>query len=207
MTRERLWIRAGSALLVASLWALGARAQDSDCLKCHEALVRKANVHAATQIGCAACHANLDASVVPHKVNGKIARGLSAEVPELCQGCHERKSFEGKVTHAPVASGQCLTCHDPHASEQAGLLRKAGAALCLDCHSEVTKKPHVLAGFSGRGHPLGNQPKATVAQDPLRPGRPFYCASCHDPHRADYPRLARFDSKSTIGICRNCHKI
>lgn len=178
-----------------------------DCLKCHRALTEKKNVHPAVQMGCAACHADLDASVLPHKIKGKLAKGLAAEPPELCQRCHDRKLFEGKFTHAPAAAGLCATCHDPHASDHPRLWRKAGAALCLDCHSEIANRPHVLAGFAGRGHPLGNEQRPSVAQDPLRPGRPFYCGSCHEPHRADYARLTRFDAKSATGFCQNCHKM
>jgi predicted CXXCH cytochrome family protein len=193
------------ALLLAAACALPALAQEVDCLQCHRALIEKKNVHPAVQMGCAACHADLDAGVLPHKVKGKLAKGLSAEPPELCQGCHDRKLFEGKFTHAPAAAGLCTTCHDPHASVHPKLGRKAGAALCLDCHSEIANKPHVLAGFAGRGHPLGD--KASAAQDPLRPGRSFYCGSCHEPHRADYARLTRFDAKSAAGFCQNCHKM
>jgi predicted CXXCH cytochrome family protein len=194
------------AFLLATAVALSALAQEVDCLKCHGALTGKKNVHAAIQAGCAYCHADLDASVTPHKVRRKLAHGLSAEPPELCNACHEKNLFEGKFTHAPAAAGLCVTCHDPHASEYPALGRKAGAALCLDCHSEITKKPHVIAGFPRRGHPLGDEPRSAAAQDPLRPGKSFYCASCHDPHRADYARLTRFEAKSMNGFCQKCHK-
>lgn len=194
------------ACLLLAQFALPARSQQPDCLNCHRALAEKTHVHPAVQLGCAACHAELDASALPHKVKGKIAKGLSAELPDLCLGCHERKMFDGKSVHAPAAAGLCTTCHDPHASEQPKLARKAGAALCLDCHSAIAAKPHLIAGFGGGGHPIGIEQKATVAQDPLRPGRSFYCGSCHEPHRSNYARLTRFDAKSMADFCRNCHQ-
>lgn len=205
--RQRQLLLAVGALVLASAFPFAARAQDVDCLKCHRVLIEKKNVHPAVQVGCAACHADLDADVLPHKVRGRLAKGLAAGLPELCLGCHDRNLFEGKFKHAPAAAGLCVTCHDPHASEHPKLSRKAGTTLCLDCHSDIASKPHVLAGFSRRGHPLGDDPNSAAAQDPLRPGRLFYCGSCHEPHRADFVRLTRFDSKSKTGFCQKCHKM
>jgi len=191
------------ALLVPLALPIALRAQEVDCAQCHRALTEKAHVHPAVLMGCAVCHAELDASVVPHKVKGKLARGLAAEPSDLCLGCHDRKLFEGKFMHAPAAAGLCTTCHDPHASEHPRLVSKAGAALCLDCHDGIANKPHLLA----MGHPLGNEQKGTVARDPLRPATLFYCGSCHEPHRSDFARLTRFDAKSTISFCQKCHRM
>lgn len=195
------------AIVLASVPISPASAQQADCLTCHRALAERKVVHAAVNIGCTACHSELETAAVPHKIKGKLAKGLAGPPPGLCYGCHDSKSFEGKSTHAPAAAGLCLTCHDPHGAERPGLSRQPGATLCLSCHSDVKNTPHVLAGFSGKGHPLGEEPKASAVEDPLRPGRPFYCGSCHEPHRADYARLTRFDAKSMTGFCDKCHKI
>jgi len=184
--------------------AQSAQANDAACLKCHGHLTdKKPVVHAAVEMGCAICHAQLDTGSVPHQSKGKAAKGLAAEGSALCIKCHEKKLFEGKIMHAPVTGGQCLGCHNAHASEHQGLLVKEPAALCLDCHPDIKKGPHVISGFSQRGHPLGNEKK--VAQDPLRPGKKFYCAACHEPHRADQPKLNRFGKGMTS--CQNCHKL
>jgi len=177
--------------------------KDKACLECHARLMQKKVVHAAVHMSCASCHAELDASSVPHKSTGRYAMGLSADGPALCASCHDKQLFEGKVVHGPVAAGMCLGCHDPHASENMGLLTNAPAALCLDCHPEVKKGPHVIAGFTRRGHPLGNDAKQV--QDPVRAGKTFYCAGCHEPHRSKRPKLTRFDGG--MGSCQNCHKI
>ena len=196
------------ALLLAAAFALPtqAQAQDNDkdkaCLQCHAALAQKKVVHAAVHMGCASCHAELDASAVPHKSKGKIAKGLSAEGPALCANCHDKKLFEGKIVHAPVAAGLCLGCHNPHSSDNQGLLKAEPATLCLDCHPDIKKGPHVIAGFSSSGHPLGND--KNEAQDPLRPGKKFYCASCHEPHRSTLPKLTRF--AKGMASCQTCHK-
>ena len=127
-----------------------------------------------------------------------------AQAPD-CIECHEAKNFAGKVVHAPVASGPCTTCHDPHLSQDSTPAPKPTIALCLDCHADVKNKPHVISGFARGGHPLGDESR--TVQDPLRPGKAFSCASCHEPHRADFARLTRFDSRSTTGFCQACHKI
>jgi predicted CXXCH cytochrome family protein len=204
-TERRLLAHIACALVLALTFALPAHAQEVDCSKCHADLVQKKVVHAAVQMGCKTCHDQLDAGAVPHKSKGKFAKGLSAEPPALCTNCHESKMFQGKVIHGPVAAGMCVACHNPHASDNVGLLTKEPAALCLDCHSDVKKRPHLVVGFSGGGHPMGDAKKAKEVADPLRPGKPFYCAACHEPHRSDLPRLARF-GKGTSS-CQKCHNI
>lgn len=191
------------ALLGAIGFALPVLAQDGACLGCHASLTQKPVVHAAVRVGCTICHADIDASATPHRSKGRFAKGLAAETQALCVKCHETKLFEGKVVHGPVATGMCLGCHNAHSSDHQGLLNKAPAALCLDCHPEIRKGPHVIAGFSRSGHPLGNEKKEVG--DPLRPGKKFYCASCHEPHRSDRPRLSRFD-KGMVS-CQKCHKM
>ncbi len=204
-TERNLLAHMACALVLALAYALPVQAKDEACLKCHAALAAKKVVHAAVHMGCATCHAELDASAVPHKAKGKgkATKGLSAEGPALCAKCHDKKLFEGKIVHGPVAAGLCLGCHDPHDSDNIGLLKKKPAALCLDCHPDIAKGPHVIAGFSRSGHPLGNDNKEVP--DPLRPGKTFYCASCHEPHRSDLPKLSRFGKSMTS--CQKCHKM
>lgn len=195
---RNLWARFACASVLA--WLPPAYADDSPCLKCHAEIVNKMAAHKK----CEDCHVGLDASVEPHKTNGKTAKQLAAEGSSLCVNCHEQKLFKGKVVHAPVEEGKCLVCHDPHASDHLGLLKMDPATLCLDCHPDIKKGPHVIAGFSRAGHPLGNDKKE--AQDPLRPGKKFYCAACHEPHRSELPKLSRFVSKGMVS-CQKCHKM
>lgn len=194
-----------ATLLLATMVATPARAQDAECAKCHAKLMTGKVVHGAVPMGCKTCHTAIDPSVVPHRSPGATGKALPADGTKSCTSCHERKLFEGKFVHAPIANGTCILCHDPHASDNLGLLRKAPVEQCLECHAEVTKGPHVVAGFSRSGHPLGEVVKGRQPEDPLRPGRPFYCASCHEPHRSDLPVLMRF-SKG-MGSCQKCHKM
>lgn len=192
------------ATVLALCCALPAHAQDKPCTDCHSEYAKKKVVHAALEMGCKRCHTDLDASTTPHTSKGRLPVGPGADQVAMCTQCHEREGFEGKFVHAPVATGNCLVCHDPHASDHQGLLKKDPPALCLSCHPEIGQGPHVVAGFSRSGHPLGEPYKGNTTEDPMRPGRRFYCASCHEPHRSEWPKLSRFG----IGMapCLKCHK-
>lgn len=205
---RRLLAPLACVMFFAASWQPEAHAQGKPCAECHAAIVQKAVAHK----DCAGCHAGLDASVTPHKSPGKSAKDLAAEGPGMCLKCHDAKLFRGKVAHAPVEAGMCLVCHNSHSSDYQGLLRLDKAFLCLDCHPDVAKGPHVIAGFSRSGHPLGDVPlgkdaggNPKPAEDPLRPGKTFYCAACHEPHRSEHARLMRFPGKG-MAICQTCHK-
>jgi len=77
--------------------------------------------------------------------------------------------------------------------------------ICLECHSDIKDQPHLVAGFSRRGHPLGDEKGIAIAADPLRPGKQFYCGSCHHPHKADFRKLNRLDPDATT-FCQRCHE-
>jgi len=268
-----------SCIVALAFFSTAASAADIDCLKCHAKLTKGSVVHAAVSMGCTTCHTGIDAKTVPHKKNGAAGHGLSAEQPDLCYGCHDKKAFEKKTihaalgmgctschnphssntpkllkaaapdlcftchdkslfskktTHAPVAGGMCLTCHVPHSSDEVLLLTNKPYDLCLTCHSEIAQKPHALFGFSAAGHPIGpfkkqkpvkvkkkkkkgspelapapelaSAPSTTPIMDPARPGREFYCGSCHEPHSTESPKLFRFNVKDNMDICVHCHK-
>ena len=241
---------AGAAASLLLSAANSALAVEPDCTRCHSALSKHKVVHAAVQAGCTTCHAALDASAIPHKVTGKVAKGLAAEqgelcltchdkekftkkvvhaalgmgctachdphsspnekllskrVPDLCSDCHAKDDFTGKVVHAPVSGGMCVACHDPHSAEQAALLAGPVSGVCLECHADIKKRPHVVSGFSARGHPLGDEARPRPVADPLREGKDFSCASCHEPHRSGFQRLLRIDPKAGMGLCQKCH--
>src|SRR5574337_978024 len=141
-------------LFLCSFIPPAARAQDVDCLKCHAGLKKGKAVHAPVEM-CVSCHSGIDAKTVPHRKTTSIAKGLSAEQPELCYGCHDKALFSKKVVHAPVAGGMCLTCHTPHSSGEMALLVKQPYELCLDCHGDIPAKPHAISGFGAGRHPLG----------------------------------------------------
>jgi predicted CXXCH cytochrome family protein len=166
------------------------------CLSCHAKVVaKKINTHKAIERGCTVCHD-------PHSSRHK--KLLKATVSTLCQSCHDKKNFAGTVNHAPVKEGKCNSCHNTHASDNPFLLHKPPAESCLECHKEIKDQPHVVSGFTRKSHPLGNE--AEQSPDPLRPGKTFYCGSCHEPHKSDFPKLVRLDPKMGTMACQKCHE-
>ncbi len=214
-----------------------ASAAEPACMKCHAKLATGKSVHKALNLGCLTCHSGIDASTVPHKKRTALEKGLSSEQPGLCYGCHDQAIFTKKVVHpaigmgctgchnphsssyskllksetstlcyschekaqftkknihSPVASGGCMSCHNPHSSDDIALLLKKPIDVCLQCHPDTPHGRHI------------SKPEP---EDPSRPGKPFYCGSCHSPHSTDGPLLFRFNAQSISELCKNCHKM
>jgi predicted CXXCH cytochrome family protein len=152
-----------------------------DCSKCHASLtVRLKVVHPAIQMGCPACHSGIDDALkVPHKKTTTAPKGLSAEQPDLCYGCHDKAKFTLKVVHGAIGMG-CTSCHNPHASNNEKLFPATVPELCFMCHDK--------AGFTHKNvHP------------PVESGM---CLSCHNPHSSDQQGLLL---KPTHEVCLECH--
>lgn len=146
----------------------------SNCTKCHSAKpdLKKKYVHPAVQMGCTVCHTDA------HKKGAATSLGLSAKVPKLCFNCHDNSKFSGKIIHPPVNWGMCTFCHNPHASDNAHLLRARVPKLCYECHKKFDKK---------------------VVHPPVAAGM---CLSCHTPHAGPYMALLL---KPLNGLCLQCH--
>jgi len=77
---------------------------------------------------CTQCHAN--------KRRARFSREIQlvAQPPQLCYQCHtEFNSLSGWV-HGPVATGDCLFCHEPHKTKNPFLLTSPVPDLCYRCH-------------------------------------------------------------------------
>lgn len=164
---------------------------------------------------CTSCHA-------PHaSPNAKLMIGPKEHVPfasRSCEMCHEKPAKDGKavlkktpeatcfvchsnfrkldknpVVHSPFASGDCTTCHNPHASARGSLIRKPLSEICFGCHDGTLKDNHPVAR-----HKTASERKA----DPRREGKPFDCASCHEPHAGTRPKLLR---DAIENLCEECH--
>lgn len=105
----------------------------------------------------------------------------------MCEACHadvSEKPEKGSV-HAALEGSRrraaCLTCHDPHLSENPKLLLAAGPALCGRCHESVVKGAQAETGHA----PAGED-----------------CLACHRPHSAAAPKLLTQPAKA---LCLECH--
>lgn len=166
------------------------------CSTCHAAILDGKMVHGPAGVyDCGVCH---DPKSTPAKYAVPDPDG------RFCLECHDdfiAGVKKNRFVHGPVAAELCLTCHDPHASDAPGLVRGASVnASCSGCHEQVTKTIHAVRTVAGGSHILEG------ARDPLRPGKPFNCASCHDPHGGAIGTLLRDQAPSAFALCQKCHK-
>jgi predicted CXXCH cytochrome family protein len=157
------------------------------CFTCHQDDATKRKwVHKPIQEkGCTACHD-------PH--GGDYKFNLSdAEGNDLCLKCHTGVATKVKFPHRAVVRYGCIACHDPHASDNEKGLVRATNELCVSCHQD-----HPDGSHTGGPH------KVEGSADPKRPGRPFSCASCHNPHGSDNPKLF-YAGASREQSCKYCH--
>jgi predicted CXXCH cytochrome family protein len=186
------------------------------CLTCHPEEKGGRFVHTAVGMGCENCH-----QVVSRRDQTTIS--LLATGGDLCAKCHEAK--KDPVLHGPYRNGQCLICHDPHATEFKAQTRAAGNSLCLECHLPRPATADTVSLFSVQrisradfeaipkiqldptlrfGHPWATHPVAQAA-DPLHAGGRMSCLSCHTPHASMLPNLLVL-AKGGEGLCEACHR-
>jgi len=137
-----------------------------------------------------------EGSVVTLTVYGAAGAesGFHRSSPQACSTCHrvdasgckECHQFEG-AKHRPVLQKGCTPCHVPPDWQP-----QDPAPLCAVCHPDHGEGRHPRLR-----HPLRS------ARDPLRPGRSFDCASCHDPHAPQC--LACLGREEMRSWCKGCH--
>jgi len=158
------------------------------CLECHEDKSKGKFVHSAIAMGCLSCHQVRTNRDVTHVT-------LITAVPyKVCLSCHEDKDATKIHGHVhPPAVRDCLTCHDPHTSNNKNQLLKAESGdkkdnLCLTCHNVGTADP----GKNGSRHAA------------LDSG----CDTCHTTHKTGEVGKAEFDfhlTKAAPALCIDCH--
>jgi len=80
------------------------------------------------QANCERCHGDQKQKNFSRQVN------LVSPVPSLCYECHDMPSSQQGWVHGPVASGQCVICHEPHRSLNPFLLKRSEPKICFQCH-------------------------------------------------------------------------
>ncbi len=148
------------------------------CLSCHrphasyEPDLLRGRAHFPILKGtCKACHGE------------GVQKSLSVPAPaERCRSCHAfQREMEAKGTplHDPVASGDCLECHEPHLSTRPRLLRASEAKVCGECHD-----------LPGPGEGRAVHPAAET------------CSDCHAAHGGE---RKRFLKEQLPALCFECH--
>jgi predicted CXXCH cytochrome family protein len=159
------------------------------CFQCHEDDVTgRAFVHAPVAKGyCLRCH---DPHGAEQPKNLVVTKGQNG-----CLECHAQR-VAPKVAHVALERYGCVACHDPHGTANPFQLLRPVNELCADCHRKQADGDHV--GALGQAlHPVAG------AWDARR-GRPFSCASCHDPHGGQNPKLFYYGTER-LESCEGCH--
>ena len=162
-------------------------ADSSKCLECHAEKAKGKAVHTAVATGCTSCH--------EVRVNRDVTRVklITATPYSLCLTCHaDKNAAEIKGTVHKPAVRDCLTCHDPHSSDNKFQLRKPTSGdqkdnLCLSCHNTGLNVPE-----KGSRH---------AALD-------MGCETCHLTHKTGEPGKIEFDyhlTKAPPALCLDCH--
>lgn len=148
------------------------------CMGCHSHKAEKGFVHQPVKKEeCISCHKTTG------KQHPRVKKGAFTQTDNgksgLCNECHEPKN-NLKFVHAPVASGDCLDCHDVHQSDNKYQLKEYGSKLCFTCHDKDKfdkKYPH----------------------KPIADGK---CTSCHDPHQSNFKYMLKNEGSQ---LCFSCH--
>jgi predicted CXXCH cytochrome family protein len=211
----------GLAVLLAAATSRAAAEETCTTASCHAALLKGKNVHAAAE-ACDSCH---ESTAAPHPQKGKQTFKLTQPAPALCQTCHDPIGTKSNV-HPPAKEGMCLTCHNPHSSDQPKLLVQPLKELCQSCHPTPKEATHLHGPFSAgdctachaphesSGPSLlvkqGDELCATCHTDvpewlkktEVHPALEGGCTTCHNPHGAPQPKLL---AEAGADLCFQCH--
>lgn len=94
--------------------------------------------------GCFPCHGNRP------KPDSIVKPNMIASVPQLCYTCHKEHTNADGWKHGPVATGECLLCHQTHHAGHKPLLSKAVPQLCHHCHEQ--KLLGLIANHAEKSH-------------------------------------------------------
>ncbi len=179
-----------------------AQAVYSPCLECHQddwLRFQRRSIHDPVQKKkCAGCHGE-------HGSERRLSFPHFGS--KLCAECHDgsRKSLVASHAGMDVTGSRCLSCHDPHASDEKRLL-KAGAHApfrdrsCAGCHD--------ASGGSWKLSRAINKTCAKCHKEKLAPERLHsgitkgQCTGCHDPHVG---RLIKQLTSLVPDLCYRCH--
>jgi predicted CXXCH cytochrome family protein len=182
------------------------------CLECHEDKSKGKAVHSAIATGCLSCH--------EVRVNRDVTRvKLTTTTPyKLCLSCHtEKDAAQIKGTVHKPAVRDCLTCHDPHTSDNKNQLLKPTTGdkkdnLCLTCHNQGENVPqkgsrHAALDMGCDTCHVTHKSGADLTQENnfhLTKAVPALCVDCHDVKDASLQKAHQNQPFATAN-CTSCH--
>lgn len=163
--------------------------------KCHSDMNEVKFLHSPIKAkGCIVCHPFVPASQKSTKLSTahpNVAVNMENNQSEVCLKCHVEwgNNFKAKkYAHSAIAQKGCISCHNPHGSDNPKLLRNKNVSqeLCLSCHK---KNVNWENGDKKIIHPALNFKNK--------------CLNCHEIHSSHQPNLLK-ETPSTL--CLSCHK-
>ena len=109
------------------------------CFRCHlemQSRFRLPSHHPVLEgrVSCSDCHS-------PHKGQMVIGGGTSqTSESDTCGKCHTAQRGPFVFEHEAIREG-CTTCHQPHGTVNARMLRERNQTLCLKCHFQQQTAP------------------------------------------------------------------
>ncbi len=150
-----------------------------------------------------------------------------------CLTCHV--NFEDKLKqpfiHTPVRSGECSSCHNPHASSHDKFLEADPNKICFTCHADIIPEkalsshkvvvegnclkchdPHASKNkfnllVSGNDLCFGcHKDMGETVKKATYKHNPVEkgCLTCHNPHASE--KGDKLLKENVPGLCLNCHK-
>jgi predicted CXXCH cytochrome family protein len=191
---------------------LDPKTDPAKCLECHQDKTKGKSVHSAMAMGCLSCH--------EIRVNKDTTRVklITATPVSLCITCHaDKKASDIKGTVHPPAVRDCLTCHDPHATDNKNQLLKPASGgekenLCLSCHQTGLHVPDKGSRHAALDmgcdtchttHKTGPEP-TIENRFHLTKSAPALCLDCHDAKDADLQKAHNNQPFATAN-CLECH--
>jgi predicted CXXCH cytochrome family protein len=182
------------------------------CVECHEDKTKGKSVHSAMAMGCMSCH---EVRVTKDVTRIKL---ITATPVSLCVSCHaDKKAADIKGTIHPPAVRDCLTCHDPHATDNKNQLLKPMTGgekenLCLTCHQTGLHVPdkgsrHAALDMGCDTCHVTHKTGAEPTQENrfhLTKSAPALCLDCHDAKDPDLQKAHQNQPFATAN-CLECH--
>jgi len=133
----------------------------SDSLKAYSHPLREG------KMACTDCHS-------PHNTTTNMQL-VRHSLNDTCFQCHAEKRGPFLWEHAPV-SEDCSNCHNPHGSNQPGMLAARAPLLCQRCHSQ---SGHPSIAYNADGLASGTPSQYLLGQS---------CLNCHSQvHGSNHP--------------------
>ena len=182
----------GGADAFAQAQATPAGWSATDCQGCHEKALNvqfQKSAHAKLGESCASCHPN----VAEHVKSGggeptpAVKKLTAQQINTTCLECHEK---DGQANYRTSMHDRrnvaCTSCHSVHSPKtaRAQLKTSVDADTCYTCHKSMRSK------------------SMRTSHHPVREGK-MSCASCHNPHDGERPKMLKADTVNEL--CYTCH--